>query len=83
MYPDLLHPWVGKLTSFPINACASRQPSLPQEYQCQRYAKREYSTDTIGYVATNTAGNAATSPTPPSSNQLPRQLQAQFQLSSG
>jgi hypothetical protein len=59
-YLDLLHPWVGKLTSFPINACANRQLSLPEEYKCQRYAKRGYSADTIGYVNTNTAGNAAT-----------------------
>jgi hypothetical protein len=37
------------------------QLSLPQEYQGQRYAKRGCSADTIGYVATNTAGNTATS----------------------
>jgi len=41
-----------------MDACASRQPSLPQE---ERYAKRGCSTNTIDYVATNTAGNAATS----------------------
>jgi hypothetical protein len=56
MYPDLLHPSVGRLTSFPMEACAGRQPSLPQEYQYQCYAKRGYSTNTIDYVATNTAG---------------------------
>jgi hypothetical protein len=53
---------LASLRRFPNHACASRQRSLPQEYQCQRYAKRGYSAETIGYVATNTAGNTATSP---------------------
>jgi hypothetical protein len=79
MYLDLLHPRGGKLISFPINACASRQPSLPQEYQCQRYAKRRYSTDTIGYVATNAATSTHSAVIEPTT----AATQAQFQLSSG
>ena len=52
---DPLHPWLANLRRFPHHAGASRQLSLPQEYQCQRYAKRGSSAETIGYVATNTA----------------------------
>jgi hypothetical protein len=52
---DPLHPRLANLRRFPHHACARRQLSLPQEYQCQRYAKRGASAETIGYVATNTA----------------------------
>jgi hypothetical protein len=52
---DPLHPWLANLRRFPHHACARRQLSLPQEYQCQRYAKRGASAETIGDVATNTA----------------------------
>ena len=79
---DPLHPWLANLRRFPHHACASRQLSLPQEYQCQRYAKRGYSAETIGYVATTPPATPPPPPVPPSSNQQPRQPQAQFQLSS-
>jgi hypothetical protein len=68
---------VGKLTSFPTSRM--RQPitvASTQEYQCQGYAKRGASAETIGYVAKH-----RNPPVSPSSNQHPRQPQPQFQLS--
>jgi hypothetical protein len=66
----------AKLTSFPTSRM--RQPITVASTRISVSTKRGSSAETIGYVATNTAGNTATST--PSSNQQPRQPEAQFQL---